>query len=132
MIIIISVSRLSKRKNPKQLVSSAETAARSVGGQTLSALGVMGEPEGGLLPWPSLPESRLSGGFSVAPLLPSVGQPPPPLSLAEAQTRNSRSRGRKTTTRTTHAKDSETRSYECDTRGRRFTGGPESVSAFRS
>lgn len=53
----------------------------------MSAMGVLGDPGGGLLPWPSLPESRLSGGFSVAPLLPSVGQPPPPPpSLAEAQT----------------------------------------------
>lgn len=55
--------------------------------QTLSALGVTGEPEGGLLPWVSVPESLLSGGFNVVLVLPKVGQPP---SLARAQTRHSK------------------------------------------
>lgn len=35
----------------------------------------MGEPEGGLLPWVSVPESRLSGGFSVVLVLITAGQP---------------------------------------------------------
>lgn len=52
-------------------------------GQTFSALGVTGEPEGGLLPWVSVPESRLSGGFRDVVVLPKVGQP---VSLARAQT----------------------------------------------
>ena len=56
------------------------------GGQTLSALGVTGEPEGGLLPWVSVPEFRLSGGFRVEFDLPKVGQP---ASLARAQTGHS-------------------------------------------
>jgi len=42
----------------------------------------MGEPEGGLLPWVSVPESRLSGGFKVVLALPTVGQP---VSLAGAE-----------------------------------------------
>lgn len=43
----------------------------------------MGEPEVGLLPWVSVPESRLSGGFRDEPVLPAAGQP---VSLAGAQT----------------------------------------------
>lgn len=46
----------------------------------------MGEPEGGLLPGLSAPESRLSGGFRVVLVLPKVGQP---VSLARAQTGHS-------------------------------------------
>lgn len=55
-------------------------------GRTFSALGATGEPEGGLLPWVSVPESRLSGGFRVELVLPKVGQP---VSLARAQTGHS-------------------------------------------
>lgn len=54
---------------------------RSLGGRTFSALGAPGEPEGALLPWVSVPESLLSGGFRVALGLPRVGQP---VSLAMA------------------------------------------------
>lgn len=63
----------------------------------MSATGVTGDPGGGLLPWLSLPESRLSGGFSVAPLWPRVGQPPPPPPPAGIQTENRWSPGRKMT-----------------------------------
>lgn len=47
----------------------------------------MGEPEGGLLPWISVPESLLSGGFRVVLVLPRVGQP---VSLATAKTGRSK------------------------------------------
>lgn len=53
---------------------------------TFSAFGAMGEPEGGLLPWVSVPESRLSGGFRHVLVLPTVGQP---VSLARVQTGHS-------------------------------------------
>ena len=55
-------------------------------GRTFSALGVTGEPEVGLLPWVSVPESRLSGGFREVLVLPTVGQP---VSLARKQTGHS-------------------------------------------
>lgn len=42
----------------------------------------MGEPEGGLFPWVSVPESRLSGGFRHVLVLPAAGQP---VSLARSQ-----------------------------------------------
>lgn len=50
---------------------------------TFSTLGATGEPEGGLLPWVSVPESLLSGGFRDVLVLPTVGQP---VSLATTQT----------------------------------------------
>lgn len=49
---------------------------------TFSELGVTGEPEGELLPWVSVPESRLSGGFRLVLVLPTAGQA---VSLAKAQ-----------------------------------------------
>ncbi len=55
-------------------------------GLTFSAFGAMGEPEGGLLPWVSVPESRLSGGFREVLVLPTVGQP---ISLARTKTGHS-------------------------------------------
>lgn len=61
-------------------------SVRAKSGPTFSALGVIGEPEGGLLPWLSVPESRLSGGFRHVLVLPTVGHP---VSLAEAQTGHS-------------------------------------------
>lgn len=54
---------------------------------TFSELGVTGEPEGGLLPWVSVPESRLSGGFKPVLGLPAGGQP---VSLAKAQREHSK------------------------------------------
>lgn len=54
---------------------------------TFSELGVTGEPEGGLLPWVSVPESRLSGGFRPVLVLPTAGQP---VSLAKAQRQHSK------------------------------------------
>lgn len=53
---------------------------------TFSAFGATGEPEGGLLPWVSVPESRLSGGFRHVLVLPTGGQP---VSLARVQTGHS-------------------------------------------
>lgn len=73
MNILVDITLNKKRTKKKQ--------------QTFSALGATGEPEGGLLPWVSVPESLLSGGFRVVLVLPTVGQP---ASLAMAQTGHSK------------------------------------------